>query len=230
MRKFALATAAAAALLFTAPSFSGVTTPAEAATTVVKKKVVVKHGDRGLANLVRHGDRGRHHGLAPLELRRQEGRGHQEEGQRQDRDQEEDHARLIPRDLSKRPRQHRGRFAGARHDCRPSRRSLNRCQAIVGPGSSSETSPIRNSPDDVPLFPATKARRTARCVSRSPASGHRSRRATYVLRHNAGNRRRTCTTTHRSNHGRSKRTCSSSGTTPCASLYNYASTSLADTF
>ena len=64
MRKFALATAAAAALLFTAPSFTGVTTPAEAQ-TVVKKKVVVKHGDRGHMRkkvVVRHGDRGRHHG------------------------------------------------------------------------------------------------------------------------------------------------------------------------
>jgi hypothetical protein len=61
MRKFALATAAAAALLFTAPSFSGVTTPAEAATTVVKKKVVVKHGDRG-RHMGRYGDRGRHLG------------------------------------------------------------------------------------------------------------------------------------------------------------------------
>ena len=64
MRKFALATAAAAALLFTAPAFTGVTTPAEAQ-TVVKKKVVIKHGDRGHMRkkvVVRHGDRGRHHG------------------------------------------------------------------------------------------------------------------------------------------------------------------------
>jgi hypothetical protein len=65
MRKFALATAAAAALLFTAPSFTGVTAPAEAATTVVKKKVVVKHGDRDHMRkkvVVRHGDRGLHRG------------------------------------------------------------------------------------------------------------------------------------------------------------------------
>ena len=61
MRKFALATAAAVALLFTAPSFTGVTTPAEAQTTVVKKKVVVKHGDRG-RHMGRYGDRGRHMG------------------------------------------------------------------------------------------------------------------------------------------------------------------------
>lgn len=60
MKKLALATAAAAALLFTAPSFTGMTTPAEAQ-TVVKKKVVIKHGDRGR----HHGwDRGRHRGWA----------------------------------------------------------------------------------------------------------------------------------------------------------------------
>ena len=60
MKKLALATAAAVALLFTAPSFTGVTTPAEAQTTVVKKKVVIKHGDRS-RHMVRH-DRGRHEG------------------------------------------------------------------------------------------------------------------------------------------------------------------------
>ena len=61
MKKFALATAAAVALLFTAPSFTGVTTPAEAQTTVVKKKVVIKHSDRG-RHMGRYGDRGRHAG------------------------------------------------------------------------------------------------------------------------------------------------------------------------
>ena len=70
MKKLALATAAAAALLFTAPSFTGVTTPAEAQ-TVVKKKVVIKHGDRGrhdgwrhrsVKRVVMHHDRGRHEG------------------------------------------------------------------------------------------------------------------------------------------------------------------------
>ncbi len=60
MRKFALATAAAVALLFTAPSFTGVTSPAEAQ-TVVKKKIVIKHGDRG-RHMGRYGDRGRHMG------------------------------------------------------------------------------------------------------------------------------------------------------------------------
>jgi hypothetical protein len=60
MKKLVLATAAAAALLFTAPVFTGVTTPAEAQ-TVVKKKVVIKHGDRG-RHMGRFGDRGRHMG------------------------------------------------------------------------------------------------------------------------------------------------------------------------
>ncbi|HKS63097.1 MAG TPA: hypothetical protein VJT13_15450 [Xanthobacteraceae bacterium] len=60
MKKLALAMAAAAALLFTAPVLTGVTTPAEAQ-TVVKKKVVIKHGDRGR----HHGwERGRHRGWA----------------------------------------------------------------------------------------------------------------------------------------------------------------------
>ena len=120
MRKFALATAAAVALLFTAPSFTGVTTPAEAQTTVVKKKVVVKHGDRG-RHMGRYGDAAVTWAgtltaavtrLAPLQSRRQEGRDHQEEGQRQDRDQEEGHARLSPRDFVKQAAPgDRGRFA-----------------------------------------------------------------------------------------------------------------------
>ena len=90
MRKLALATAAAVALLFTAPSFTGVTTPAEAQ-TVVKKKVVIKHGDRG-----RHMGRSRRPRpatwLAPSS-RRQEGRDHQARWRitATDRDQEEDH-------------------------------------------------------------------------------------------------------------------------------------------
>jgi hypothetical protein len=57
MKKLALATAAAVALLFTAPSFTGVTTPAEAQ-TVVKKKVVIKHGDRGRHHGWRHSNHG----------------------------------------------------------------------------------------------------------------------------------------------------------------------------
>ena len=71
MKKFALATAAAAALMFAAPSFTGLSaTPAEAQ-TVVKKKVVIKHGDRGrhegwrhrnAKSVVIHRDRGRHEG------------------------------------------------------------------------------------------------------------------------------------------------------------------------
>ena len=63
MKKLALAAAAAAALMFTAPSFTGLsTTPAEAQ-TVVKKKVVIKHGgDVRRKVVIRHGDRGRHHG------------------------------------------------------------------------------------------------------------------------------------------------------------------------
>ena len=63
MKKFALAAAAAAALMFTAPSFTGLSsTPAEAQ-TVVKKKVVIKHGgDVRRKVVIRSGDRGRHHG------------------------------------------------------------------------------------------------------------------------------------------------------------------------
>lgn len=62
MRKLALATAAAAALMFTAPAFTGVGATPASAETVVKKKVVIKHGDRGRHMGWRHGDRGRHMG------------------------------------------------------------------------------------------------------------------------------------------------------------------------
>ncbi len=67
MKKFALAAAAAAALMFTAPSFTGLSaSPAEAQTTVVKKKVVIKRGDgdgmRRKVVIRHHGDRGRHNG------------------------------------------------------------------------------------------------------------------------------------------------------------------------
>lgn len=73
MRKFALATAAAAALLFTAPVLTGVATPAEAQ-TVVKKKVVIKHGDRGM-----HRHRGwshsHHHGAVKKKVVIKHGHG-----------------------------------------------------------------------------------------------------------------------------------------------------------
>jgi len=50
MKKLALATAAAAALMFTAPAFTGFVTPASAETV---KKVIIKKG---------HHDHGRHMG------------------------------------------------------------------------------------------------------------------------------------------------------------------------
>jgi hypothetical protein len=73
MKKIALATVAAAALLFGAPAF---TAPALAQADVkvkvksgdhgmTKKKVVIRHGDRGYDRkkvVIKHGDRGRHHG------------------------------------------------------------------------------------------------------------------------------------------------------------------------
>jgi|tagenome__1003787_1003787.scaffolds.fasta_scaffold19987181_1 hypothetical protein len=73
MKKIALATVAAAALLFGAPAF---TAPALAQADVkvkvksgdhgmTKKKVVIRHGDRGYDRkkvVIKHGDRGHHYG------------------------------------------------------------------------------------------------------------------------------------------------------------------------
>jgi hypothetical protein len=74
MKKLALATVAAAALLFGAPAF---TAPALAQADVkvkvksggdrhvTKKKIVIRHGDRGYDRkkvVIKHGDRGHHYG------------------------------------------------------------------------------------------------------------------------------------------------------------------------
>src|SRR5947207_738392 len=60
MKMLVLATAAAAALAFTAPAF---TTPAFAQDASVKVKVGERHGER-------HGDRGRHEGMRHREVKK----------------------------------------------------------------------------------------------------------------------------------------------------------------
>src|SRR5947209_4268148 len=60
MRMLVLATAAAAALAFTAPAF---TTPAFAQDASVKVKVGERHGER-------HSDRGRHEGMRHREVKK----------------------------------------------------------------------------------------------------------------------------------------------------------------
>lgn len=65
MKKLALAMAAATALMFAAPTVPGVASDAQAQTTVVKKKVVIKRGGGDHVRrkvVVRHGDRGLHRG------------------------------------------------------------------------------------------------------------------------------------------------------------------------
>ena len=116
MRKFALATAAAAAMLFTAPAFTGVTTPAEAQ-TVVKKKVVIKHGDRG-RHMGRYGDRGRHMVRAITAARRSWSSSGRRSSRQQDRDQEEDHRALTCADLrrTRRPRETGAALLCPRHE------------------------------------------------------------------------------------------------------------------
>ena len=102
MRKFALATAAAVALMFSAPAFTAPALAQDGSVTVkikndgdrsvTRKKVVIRHGGdvERRRVVIRHGDRGRHLRLAPSRCRQQD-RRHQAQRRRQPHgDQEED--------------------------------------------------------------------------------------------------------------------------------------------